>query len=238
MTFDRLGSAAARVLPVAIVLGVLAGTMLQSAQGEKATVLPSPAIDAPSGEARTEVAVLAGGCFWGVQAVFQHVKGVTSAVSGYAGGEKHTAHYDRIGEGDTGHAESVEVTFDPRQVSYGRLLQVFFSVAHDPTQRDRQGPDVGPQYRSAIFPANAEQERIASAYIAQLASARVFPREIATRIERNRPFFRAEAYHQDYLVRHPRDPYIVFNDLPKLGELRRVFPDRYRAEPVLVGGTR
>jgi peptide-methionine (S)-S-oxide reductase len=170
--------------------------------------------------------------------VFQHLKGVTGAVSGYAGGEKNTAHYDRIGEGDTGHAESVEVTFDPRQVSYGRLLQVFFSVAHDPTQRDRQGPDVGPQYRSAIFPASPEQERVATAYIAQLAAARAFGREIATRIERNRPFYRAEAYHQDYLVRNPRSPYIVFNDLPKLVELQRVFPDRYRPEPVLVGGTR
>ena len=238
MMSTRLRSALARVLPVAVVLGVLGGALLQSAQGEKATVIPPPAIDAPAGDAKSEVAVFAGGCFWGVQAVFQHLKGVTSALSGYAGGEKATAHYDRIGDGDTGHAESVEVTFDPRQVSYGRLLQVFFSVAHDPTQRDRQGPDVGPQYRSVIFPANAEQERIAAAYIAQLAGARAFPREIATRIERNRPFYRAEAYHQDYLVRNPRSPYIVFNDLPKLAELQRVFPDRYRPEPVLVGGTR
>jgi peptide-methionine (S)-S-oxide reductase len=238
MTSTRLRSAVAGVLPVAVVLGGLAGTMLYSAQGEKATVIPAPAIDTPAGNATSEVAVFAGGCFWGVQAVFQHTKGVTSAVSGYAGGEKNTARYDRIGEGDTGHAESVEVTFDPRQVSYGRLLQVFFSVAHDPTQRDRQGPDVGPQYRSAIFPANAEQERLATAYIAQLTAAGAFPREIATRIERNRPFFRAEAYHQDYLVRNPRNPYIVFNDLPKLAELQRVFPDRYRAEPVLVGATR
>jgi peptide-methionine (S)-S-oxide reductase len=238
MTFTRFVSPVSRVVPVAVVLAVAAGTLLQSAQREKATVIPPPAIDTRAGAATSEVAVFAGGCFWGVQAVFQHVKGVTSAVSGYAGGEKSTAHYDRIGEGDTGHAESVEVTFDPRQVSYGRLLQVFFSVAHDPTQRDRQGPDVGTQYRSAIFPASDEQERIASAYIAQLAAARTFPRPIVTRIEPNRPFFRAEAYHQDYLVRNPRSPYIVFNDLPKLAELQRVFPDRYRAEPVLVGGTR
>jgi peptide-methionine (S)-S-oxide reductase len=238
MMSTRLRSAVVGVLPAAAVLGVLAGTMLYSAQGEKATVVPPPALDTPAGEATSEVAVFGGGCFWGVQAVFQHVKGVTSAVSGYAGGERATARYDRIGEGDTGHAESVEVTFDPRLTSYGRLLQVFFSVAHDPTQRDRQGPDVGPQYRTAIFPASAEQERIAAAYIAQLAAARAFPREIATRIERNRPFFRAEAYHQDYLVRNPRNPYIVFNDLPKLVELQRVFPERYRAAPVLVGLTR
>ena len=238
MTSSRVRSAAVRVLPAAVVLGVLAGTLLYSAQAERATVIPAPAIDASAGDGRPEVAVFAGGCFWGVQAVFQHVRGVTGAVSGYAGGEKGTAHYDRIGQGDTGHAEAVQVTFDPRQVSYGQLLQVFFSVAHDPTQRDRQGPDVGPQYRSAIFPANADQDRIATAYIAQLTGARAFPREIATRIERDRPFFRAEAYHQDYLVRNPRNPYIVINDLPKLAELQRVFPERYRGEPVLVGGTR
>ena len=238
MTFTRFGSAVVRVLPLAVALGVMAGTMLPSAQGERATVIPPPAADPRTSDTTSEVAVFAGGCFWGVQAVFQHVKGVTSAVSGYAGGEQKTAHYDRIGNGDTGHAESVAVTFDPRQVSYGQLLQVFFSVAHDPTQRDRQGPDVGPQYRSAIFPATAGQEQIAAAYIAQLNAARVFRREIATRIEPNRPFFRAEAYHQDYLVRNPRQPYIVFNDLPKLAELQRVFPDRYRPDPVLVGGTR
>jgi peptide-methionine (S)-S-oxide reductase len=230
--------AVAKVLPLVVVLGVLAGALLQSAQGEKATAIPPPAIDVGAGDATSEVAVFAGGCFWGVQAVFQHLKGVTSAVSGYAGGDKATAHYDRIGAGDTGHAESVEVTFDPRQVSYGRLLQVLFSVAHDPTQLNRQGPDVGAQYRSAIFPATPEQERVAIAYIAQLGAARVFRREIVTRIEPNRPFFRAEAYHQDYLVRNPHNPYIVFNDLPKLAELKRVFPDRYRPAPVLVGGTR
>ncbi len=238
MTFPRLGSTVVRVLSLTAGLGLMAGAMLQSAQGERATVIPPPAADVPASDARSEVAVFAGGCFWGVQAVFQHTKGVTSAVSGYAGGEQSTARYERIGEGDTGHAESVQVTYDPRQVSYGQLLQVFFSVAHDPTQRDRQGPDVGPQYRSAIFPANAVQERVAADYIAQLNTAKVFQRNIATRIESNRPFFRAEAYHQDYLVRNPRQPYIVFNDLPKLAELQRVFPDRYRPQPVLVGGTR
>ena len=177
MTFPRLGSTVVRLLSLTAGLGLMAGAMLQSAQGERATVIPPPAADAPASDARSEVAVFAGGCFWGVQAVFQHTKGVTSAVSGYAGGEQATARYDRIGEGDTGHAESVQVTYDPRQVSYGQLLQVFFSVAHDPTQRDRQGPDVGPQYRSAIFPASAEQERVAAAYIAQLNAAKVFPRE-------------------------------------------------------------
>ncbi len=238
MTSSRVSSAVIRVLPAAVMLGVLAGTLLYSAQAERATVIPAPTVDSRTGGARPEVAVFAGGCFWGVQAVFQHVKGVTGAVSGYAGGEKSTARYDRIGDGDTGHAEAVEVTFDPQQVSYGQLLHVYFSVAHDPTQRNRQGPDVGPQYRSAIFPVNAGQEQIATAYVAQLTAARAFPREIATRIERDRPFFRAEAYHQDYLVRNPRNPYIVINDLPKLAELQRVFPDRYRAAPVLVGTTR
>ena len=238
MTLPLLGSTVARVLSLTAGLGLLAGALLQSAQGERATVIPPPAADVPASDARSEVALFAGGCFWGVQAVFQHTKGVTSAVSGYAGGEQATARYDRIGAGDTGHAESVQVTYDPRQITYGQLLQVFFSVAHDPTQRDRQGPDVGPQYRSAIFPATDAQERVAAAYIAQLNAAKAFERTIATRIEPNRRFFRAEAYHQDYLVRNPRQPYIVFNDLPKLAELQRVFPDRYRPEPVLVGATR
>lgn len=238
MTFPRLGSTVARVLTLTAGLGLLAGALLQSAQGERATVIPPPVADVPASDAPSEVALFAGGCFWGVQAVFQHTQGVTSAVSGYAGGDQATARYDRIGAGDTGHAESVQVTYDPRQITYGQLLQVFFSVAHDPTQRDRQGPDVGPQYRSAIFPVSVAQEQVAAAYIAQLNAAKAFERTIATRIEPNRRFFRAEAYHQDYLVRNPRQPYIVFNDLPKLAELQRVFPDRYRSEPVLVGGTR
>jgi peptide-methionine (S)-S-oxide reductase len=223
-------------------LVALAGTVACAGIGavplaiqEKGRAVPAPAVDQPAGAATSEVAVVAGGCFWGVQGVYQHVKGVTRAVSGYAGGEKKTASYDDVSGGDTGHAESVQVTFDPREVSYGTLLQVFFSVAHDPTQLNRQGPDVGTQYRSAIFPANPEQARIATAYIAQLNAARVFDKPIATTIERDRPFFAAEDYHQDYLVRHPSQPYIVYNDLPKIGELQRLHPALYRASPVLVG---
>jgi peptide-methionine (S)-S-oxide reductase len=191
---------------------------------------PKAAGPAPS----EEVAVLAGGCFWGVQAVFQHLDGVTGAVSGYAGGDRATAVYPVVGSGTTGHAESVQVRFDPRRIGYARILQVFFSVAHDPTQLDRQGPDHGPQYRSAIFPADENQARIARAYIAQLERARVFDAPIATRIEEHRDFFPAEDYHQDFLARHPTHPYIVVNDLPKLDALKRLFPAQYRATPVLV----
>jgi peptide-methionine (S)-S-oxide reductase len=209
--------------------------LFSASRQERAVHVPAPTADAASGQASTEVAVLAGGCFWGVQGVYQHVKGVTSAVSGYAGGQKNTAHYEMVGSGGSGHAESVEVTFDPRQISYGRILQIFFSVAHDPTQLNRQGPDVGPQYRSAIFPLNADQERIARAYIAQLNQARVFRAAIVTKIESGQPFYRAEDYHQDYLTKNPRQPYIVINDLPKIEELQKTFPDLYRATPVLVG---
>jgi peptide-methionine (S)-S-oxide reductase len=219
-------------------VAIAAVVLRPAAQPQEARVIPPPAIDERAGPATTEVAVLAGGCFWGVQGVFQHVKGVTSAVSGYAGGEKRTAQYELVGRGDSGHAESVRITFDPRQVTYGRLLQVFFSVAHDPTQLNRQGPDVGTQYRSAVFPMSAEQARLATAYIAQLNAARVFEAAIATRVERDRPFYEAEAYHQDFLTRHPTHPYIVVNDLPKVADLKRIFPDLYRTAPVLVGGTR
>lgn len=170
----------------------------------------------------------------GVQGVYQHLKGVTAAVSGYAGGQKNTAEYETVSRGGSGHAEAVQITFDPRQVSYGRLLQVFFSVAHDPTQLNRQGPDVGTQYRSAIFPANPAQDRIARAYIGQLNQARVFKAPIVTTIEPDRLFFQAESYHQDFLMKNPRHPYIVINDLPKLDELKKVFPDLYRSAPVLV----
>ena len=197
-------------------------------------MIPPPAVDEAAGQKSSDVAVLAGGCFWGVQGVYQHVKGVTGAVSGYAGGQKNAAEYETVSRGGSGHAEAVEITFDPRQVSYGRLLQVFFSVAHDPTQLNRQGPDVGTQYRSAIFPANPEQDRIARAYVEQLNQARVFKAAIVTRIERDRPFFQAESYHQDFLMKNPRHPYIVINDLPKLDELKKVFPDLYRSAPVLV----
>ncbi len=202
---------------------------------EEAHLVPPPAVDEPAGRAAPEVAVVAGGCFWGVQGVFQHVKGVVSAVSGYDGGAKDTAHYDMTSRGDTGHAESVRITFDPKTVSYGRILQIYFSVAHDPTELNRQGPDEGTHYRSAIFPTNEEQARVAKAYIAELNQAHAFGAPIVTTIEENRTFYPAEAYNQDFLVQNPTYPYIVFNDLPKIENLKRLFPEVYRTDPVLVG---
>jgi peptide-methionine (S)-S-oxide reductase len=221
---------------VVAILAVAAGAALVrvGSATEVARVIPVPAIDEPAGAGSSEVAVLAGGCFWGVQGVFQHVGGVTSAVSGYAGGAKDTAHYEMASSGRTGHAEAVQITFDPKRISYGRILQVYFSVAHDPTQLDRQGPDVGSQYRSAIFPTTPEQARIAQAYIAQLGQAGLFPAPIVTKIEPGHDFSPAEAYHQDYLTLHPAQPYIAINDLPKIDNLKRLFPDLYRADPVLV----
>lgn len=190
--------------------------------------LPDPKIDAPlSMAANAQTAVFAGGCFWGVEAVFEHVKGVTKVVSGYSGGSADTASYDRVSSGSTDHAESVRIAYDPSRISYGQLLKVFFSVAHDPTELNRQGPDVGTQYRSAIFYASDEQKRVAEAYIAQLQAARSFRRPIVTQLTRLQAFYEAEAYHQDYLVRHPNDPYIVFNDLPKIANLQRQFPALY-----------
>ena len=210
---------------------------LPAVAAEEAVIIPPPSIDEkPS--AATEKAVFAGGCFWGVQGVFQHVKGVTNAVSGYAGGEKKTADYEVVSTGRTGHAESVSVTYDPRQISYGRLLQIFFSVAHDPTELNRQGPDTGTQYRSAIFPVSAEQADVAKAYIAQLDQAHAFKKPIVTRIEPDRAFYPAEAYHQDFLTRNPSYPYIAINDLPKIDDLKRLLPDLYRATPQLVAGAR
>uniref|UniRef100_A0A9E7ZRN6 Peptide methionine sulfoxide reductase MsrA n=1 Tax=Bosea sp. NBC_00436 TaxID=2969620 RepID=A0A9E7ZRN6_9HYPH len=208
------------------------------AAAEEARIIPPPARDesaAPDGSQK--VAVLAGGCFWGVQGVFQHVDGVSGAVSGYAGGEKATAEYEKVGTGRTGHAEAVRITYDPRRISYAKLLQVYFSVAHDPTQLNRQGPDSGTQYRSAIFPVDAEQARIAKAYIAQLNQARAFDAAIVTKIEPERPFYPAEAYHQDFLTRYPTHPYIAINDIPKVQNLKRIFPQLYRDEPVLVSQT-
>ncbi len=231
---DRLRRATgpAAIVVVLIVIGFAITRGPVAAQD--APALPAPALDVPPGQATSAVAVLAGGCFWGVQGVFQHTKGVTNAVSGYAGGDKNTAHYEVVVSGATGHAESVQITYDPRQVSYGRLLQIFFSVAHDPTQLNRQGPDFGTQYRSAIFPADDEQAAVARAYIAQLDQARTFKKRIVTRIEPGHAFYPAEAYHQDFLTRHPTYPYIVINDLPKIDDLKRLFPDIYRATPVLV----
>jgi peptide-methionine (S)-S-oxide reductase len=207
-----------------------------SAAADGGHALPSPIVDLPPGQATSAAVVLAGGCFWGVQGVFQHVKGVTSAVSGYAGGEKRTAAYETVSTGRTGHAESVQVMYDPRQISYGRVLQIFFSVAHDPTELNRQGPDTGTQYRSAIFPATTEQANVAKAYIAQLDQARVFKKPIVTTIEPDRGFYPAETYHQDFLTRNPTYPYIAINDLPKIEDLKRLSPDVYRAAPVLVAG--
>ncbi len=200
---------------------------------EPAFVIPAPALD-QSASSHTGTVVLAGGCFWGVQAVFQHTKGVTSAVSGYAGGDKQSAHYEMVGGGRTGHAESVSVTFDPQQISYGKILQIYFSVAHNPTELNRQGPDAGTQYRSAIFYANDEQKKIAGTYIAQLDKAHVFPEPIVTKLEALHGFYPAENYHQDFAVLHPSYPYIVFNDLPKVDNLKRLFASEYREMPVTV----
>ncbi len=202
---------------------------------EEAHAVPAPVTDEASKPAgTTETVVLAGGCFWGVQGVFQHVKGVQNAVSGYTGGKEDTASYEEVSTGTTGHAESVKITFDPRQISYGRILQIYFSVAHNPTELDRQGPDHGTQYRSAIFPADAEQASVAQAYVDQLNGAHTFGTPVVTRIEPGQTFYSAEGYHQDFLTRNPTYPYIAYNDLPKVDDLKTMFPDRYRADPVLV----
>lgn len=193
------------------------------------TPLPDPADDAPLARSASQrTAVFAGGCFWGVQSVFQHVKGVISATSGYAGGTARDAEYEIVSSGTTGHAESVQVIYDPAKVSYGQLLKIFFSVAHDPTQLNRQGPDSGTQYRSEIFTVDTEQQRIAANYVRQLDAAHVYPRSIVTRIEPLPAFYKAESYHQDYAERHPYQPYILFNDRPKVERLKQQFPERYK----------
>ena len=205
---------------------VLTGCMSSDA----ATPLPDPVVDMPAIKAKgKQTAVLAGGCFWGVEAVFEHVKGVTQVTSGYSGGTAATAKYDLVSSGSIGHAEAVEITYDPSQVTYGQLLKVFFSVAHNPTELNRQGPDIGPQDRSAIFYANDEQKRVAQAYIAQLQAAKVFPRAIVTQVVPLKAYYIAEAYHQDYVVHHPDQPYIMINDLPKVANLKRQFPNLYVA---------
>jgi len=232
-------NSATRWLSVAVLLVlVAAAARTNRAFAEAPRPLPLPAIDLPPGDTTSGVVVLAGGCFWGVQGVYQHVEGVTSALSGYAGGEKNTAEYERVSTGQTGHAESVQVTYDPRRISFGRLLQIFFSVVHDPTEVNRQGPDVGTQYRSAIFASNTDQARVAQAYIAQLDQTHMFKKSVATKIETERAFFPAEPYHQDFLTRHPSYPYIAYNDLPKVAALERLFPELYRATPVLVSPAR
>jgi peptide-methionine (S)-S-oxide reductase len=221
-------------------LVLLAGIGMRAmpSSAEEAHNVPLPTLDeTANAEATSETVVLAGGCFWGVQGVFQHVQGVTSAVSGYAGGEKNTAQYETVSSGTTGHAESVQVTFDPRKITLGRILQVYFSVAHDPTELNYQGPDSGTQYRSTIFPATPEQARIAKAYIAQLDQAHIFDAVIVTTIEPGRSFYPAEGYHQNFLTLNPNYPYIVYNDLPKIENLKQLYPDLYRADPVLVAAS-
>lgn len=196
-----------------------------------ATTIPDPVVDAPLATSKGEqTAVLAGGCFWGVEAVFEHVKGVTKVASGYSGGSADTAQYGTVSMGQTGHAESVRIVYDPSKITYGQLLKVFFSVAHDPTELNRQGPDTGTQYRSAIFYGTEEQKRIAEAYIDQLNKAKVFGAAIVTKVSPLKAFYEAEGYHQDYLALHPNEPYIVFNDLPKLEDLKKNFPDLYKAK--------
>jgi len=221
-------------LVLAIFLALAAGPLQIGSAAEVARVIPAPADDEPAAAGSSEVAVLAGGCFWGIEGVFQHVAGVTSAVSGYAGGAKATARYEMVGSGRTGHAEAVRITFDPKRISYGRILQIYFSVAHDPTQLDRQGPDSGPSYRSAIFVASPAQEKVARAYIEQLDKTSTFGRPIVTKLEPFKGFFAAEDYHQDYLVHHPESMYIRLNDQPKIAALKKVYPQMYRDKPVMV----
>jgi len=193
-----------------------------------ASRIPDPTLDPAPAKAGTQIAVLAGGCFWGVEAVFEKLNGVSEAVSGYAGGSKATAHYEAVGTGTTGHAESVRVTYDPSVISYGKLLKVFFAVAHDPTELNRQGPDEGTQYRSSIFYATPQQQDVAEAYIRQLTSAKVFNKAIVTKVVPLEGFYPAEDYHQNFLVQHPDYPYIVYNDLPKLDHLKKEFPELLR----------
>ena len=227
-TFARIGATAAALAGGALFLG---GRLGVSEAARPATV-PSPTIDASLAVASsTDTVVFAGGCFWGVQAVFEHVKGVKSAVSGYAGGHVRSPSYEEVSTGTTGHAESVQVIFDPSQITFGKLLEIFFSVAHDPTEKDRQGPDVGTQYRSAVFYRTAEQRRITESYIAQLTRAKVYPHPIVTEVSHLDAFYPAEAYHQHYAMLHPDSPYIATYDLPKVAALEARYPDLYR-EPV------
>jgi peptide-methionine (S)-S-oxide reductase len=214
------------MLGAVMAVAVLAFAHRLAGASQQETVLPTVAVDEQP-TAKTETTVFAGGCFWGIQSVFQHTKGVISATSGYAGGSMQNPSYEDVSSGRTGHAESVRVVFDPEQISYGQLLKIFFSVAHDPTQLNRQGPDVGTQYRSALFYASDEQRRVAEAYIDQLTKAHVFARPIVTEVKALKDFFPAEAYHQNYAELHPNEPYIVYNDAPKVVNLKKQFPDFY-----------
>jgi peptide-methionine (S)-S-oxide reductase len=221
----------------AAVLGafvIAAFAVAPSLAAEDAVVIPPPAVDAKPSDA-IQTVVLSGGCFWGVQGVFQHTAGVVNATSGYAGGSKATAQYETVSTGTTGHAESVQVKYDPKKISYGKLLQIFFSVAHDPTQLNRQGPDSGTQYRSAIFTTTEEQKQVTDAYIAQLNAAKVYSGPIVTKVGPLQGFYPAEAYHQDYLTLHPNQPYIAYNDIPKVENLKKIFAENYLDKPTLVG---
>ncbi len=212
-------------------IGVLAWAAAKSNDGRAnaKAAFPKPVVDAPLASSKSqETTVLAGGCFWGIQAVFQHLKGVVSSTSGYSGGAAKTAHYEDVSTGSTGHAESVRVVFDPSQISYGQILMIFFSVGHNPTELNRQGPDSGTQYRSSIFYSSDEQKKIAEAYIAQLTDAKTYSQPIVTRVVPLQAFYPAEAYHQDYLKHHTYEPYIMMNDLPKLTSLKKEYPDLYR----------
>jgi peptide-methionine (S)-S-oxide reductase len=219
----------------ALAITALVGAPLRAA--EDAVVIPAPAIDAQPSEG-IQTAVIAGGCFWGVQGVFQHTSGVVNAVSGYAGGSKASANYTMVSSGGTGHAEAVEIKYDPKKISYGKILQIFFSVVHDPTQLNRQGPDTGPQYRSAIFTKTEEQKKVAEAYIDQLNAAKVYKKPIVTKVGPLEAFYTAEAYHQDYLTLHPTQPYIAYNDLPKIENLKKLFAANYVEKPTLVSSAK
>ena len=223
-----------RATTVTVVVAATLALPLAANAAEDAVEIPAPAVDASVAESGMAKAILAGGCFWGVQAVFQHTEGVVNAVSGYAGGGLANPTYGQVTSGLTGHAESVEITYDPSVITYGKLLQIFFSVAHDPTQLNRQGPDVGTQYRSAIYTVTDEQKDVAAAYVAQLDEAGVYPKPIVTELAPLAAFYPAEDYHQDYATLHPDQPYIVWNDLPKIVNLRTMFPDVWRETPKLV----
>jgi peptide-methionine (S)-S-oxide reductase len=204
---------------------------------EEAVIIPAPAMDAPA-SGGIQTAVIAGGCFWGVQGVFQHTAGVVNAVSGYAGGPKNAANYTAVSTGSTGHAEAVEIKYDPQKISYGKILQIYFSVAHDPTQLNRQGPDSGTQYRSEIFATTPEQKKVAEAYIGQLNAAKTWKKPIVTKLSTLEAFYPAEAYHQDYLTLHPNQPYIAYNDIPKVENLKKIFAQNYIEKPTLVSASK
>jgi peptide-methionine (S)-S-oxide reductase len=231
--FSRLALGAAALGALALSAFAIAPSLA----AEDAVVIPAPAMDAKPADG-VQTVVVAGGCFWGVQGVFQHTAGIVNAVSGYAGGSKATASYETVSTGSTGHAESVEIKYDPKKISYGKILQIFFSVAHDPTQLNRQGPDSGTQYRSAIFTTSDEQQKVADAYIAQLNAAKVYRKPIVTKVGPLQGFFPAEAYHQDYLTLHPSQPYIAYNDIPKVENLKKLFADNYQDKPTLVSSAK